>query len=361
MTGKISRRTLLGTGAAACVGMALGRPARPKASAPVIALDGYPAKAMWVKEMSGFLLPEINKNLAEIGADPFVWQEEYGGSVVKPRGVLEGMRQGKGDLGVVTTIFHASKLPSQAIAAVTPFVSSDARIVAKAVDEIAQEFPDMAEEFAAQGQVYLTTGVVLNSYQVFSKVPVAGIADLSGLKIAGAGYNLRYLEGVRGASGQRGGLTKFTEMITAGKADAAMLWAEAARTFGVAEVAPHMLRANLGAVNTKTLTANAAFWDGLSPEIQGAIRKAALAYRDRLAEEAMRRAAVAEQAFLEGGGTIVDLSQADREAWAEAMPNIAKLWAGSLDIQGKNGTAMLKAYMAKLEAADAKPARNWAV
>ena len=96
----------------------------------------------------------------------------------------------------MTTVFHNSKLPSQAIAFVTPFISVDSRVVAKAVDEIAKEFPQMAKELDKQNQVYLATGVVLDTYQVFSKTPIKGIADLKGSKVAGAGYNLRYLEGL---------------------------------------------------------------------------------------------------------------------------------------------------------------------
>ncbi len=127
-----------------------------------------PGRALWVQEFTNFFIPEVDKRLAETGNYEMDWQESYGGSIVKPKGVLEGIQLGLGDIGIVTTIFHSSKLPSQAISAVTPFVAPDARAVAKAVDEIAREFPTMQNEFAAQNQVYLATGVVLDTYQVFS-------------------------------------------------------------------------------------------------------------------------------------------------------------------------------------------------
>ena len=94
----------------------------------MIAIDGYPARAMWVKEFSEFFIPEVNRRLAETGNYEIEWQEAYGGSIVKPKGVLEGIKLGLGDIGIVTTVFHNSKLPSQAIAFVTPFISTDARI-----------------------------------------------------------------------------------------------------------------------------------------------------------------------------------------------------------------------------------------
>ncbi|ASP19662.1 C4-dicarboxylate-binding periplasmic protein DctP [Antarctobacter heliothermus] len=320
-------------------------------------IDGYPARSMWVQEFTNFFIPEVDKRLAETGAYTIDWRESYGGTVVKPRGVLEGLQLGLGDIGIVTTIFHSSKLPSQAIAAVTPFVSSDARVVAKAVDEIAREFPTMQEEFAAQNQVYLTTGVVLDTYQLFSRDKVESLADLEGTKIAGAGMNLRYVEGIEGAAGVRGGLTDFYNMMQTGLVDSSMLWPEAAATFKISEVGPYMLEADLGAVNTKTVTANADFWGGLPEEVQTAITEVAVAYRDHLADLAMERAAEARDAYVAGGGTIVPMSDEQRAAWVGSMPDIAAEWAMGLDDDGKPGSDMLRAYLAKVS--DGNALRDW--
>jgi len=180
-------------------------PATAVETIKAVVIDGYPAKAMWVKEFTGFFIPEVDKRLAEAGNYKMDWQESYGGSIVKPKGVLEGVKLGLGDIGIVTTIFHSSKLPSQALSAVTPFIAPDSRAVAKAVDEIAKEFPTMQKEFEKQNQVYLATGVVLDTYQVFSTKTVASLKDIEGGKVAGAGMNLRYLEGIDGAAGVRGG------------------------------------------------------------------------------------------------------------------------------------------------------------
>ena len=118
-----------------------------------VVIDGYPARALWVDEFTEFFIPEVDKKLAATGNYEMDWQESYGGSIVKPRGVLEGVKLGLGDIGIVTTIFHSSTLPSQGIAAVTPFVTSDARAAPTAADELAKEFPTVQKEFAAQNQV----------------------------------------------------------------------------------------------------------------------------------------------------------------------------------------------------------------
>ncbi|MEP5152993.1 C4-dicarboxylate TRAP transporter substrate-binding protein [Planktotalea sp.] len=350
-----TRRSLMGAALATMAAM----PAVAQEKISAVVIDGYPARALWVKEFTNFFIPEVDRRLAETGNYVMDWQENYGGSIVKPKGVLEGVQLGLGDIGIVTTIFHSSKLPSQAISAVTPFVSSDARAVAKAVDEIAREFPAMQNEFAAQNQVYLATGVVLNSYQVFSTSEVASVNDLEGKKVAGAGMNLRYLEGINDAAGVRGGLTDFYNMLQTGLVDAGMLWPEAAATFKISEVAPYMLRADLGAVNSKTITVNKDYWDGLPDEVKTTLEAVAIDYRDHLAGIAMDRASAAEATYTETGGTIVDVSAEDRAAWAAAIPNLAQEWAETLNGNGEQGSEMLAAYLSKLEAAGFVGVRDW--
>lgn len=324
-----------------------------------VVIDGYPARALWVKEFTNFFIPEVDKRLAESGNYKMDWQESYGGSIVKPKGVLEGVKLGLGDIGIVTTIFHSSKLPSQAISAVTPFIAPDSRAVAKAVDEIAKEFPTMQKEFEAQNQVYLATGVVLDTYQMFSKEPINALSDVEGAKVAGAGMNLRYLEGIEGAAGVRGGLTDFYNMLQTGLVDKAMLWPEAAKTFKIAEVAPYMLKADLGAVNSKTITVNKDYWDGLPDEVKDVLQEVAVAYRDHVAGIAMDRAAASRDAYVESGGTVIEMDPAERAQWAENMPNIAAEWAADLDAKGEPGSEMLKAYLAKLQDAGYSPVRDW--
>ncbi len=356
MIGTWTRRTAV----AVLLAGATALPAAATETIKAVVIDGYPARALWVKEFTNFFIPEVDKRLAQSGNYKMDWQESYGGSIVKPKGVLEGVKLGLGDIGIVTTIFHNSKLPSQALSAVTPFIAADSRAVAKAIDEIAKEYPAMQAEFDKQNQVYLATGVVLDTYQLFAKEPINSLKDVEGGKVAGAGMNLRYLEGIDGAAGVRGGLTDFYNMLQTGLVDYAMLWPEAAKTFKIAEVAPYMLRADLGAVNSKTITVNKSYWKKLPDEVKTVLQEVAIEYRDHVAGIAMDRAEASREAFVAAGGTIVDMDPAEREAWAAAMPNIAAEWADGLNKAGQPGTEMLNAYMDKLKAAGFAPVRDWA-
>ena len=334
-------------------------PAAATETITISVIDGYPARSMWLQELTGFFIPEVDRLLAETGNYRIEWQENYGGSIVRPSGVLEGLALGLGDMGVVTTIFHSSPLPSQAISAVTPMISTDARVVARVVEEIAREFPTMRREFEENNQVYLATGVVLDTYQLYSRRPVSGLADVEGGRVAGAGMNLRYIEGIPNAAGVRGGLTEFYNMLQTGLADFALLWPESAATFRIAEVAPYMIKADFGAVNTKTLTANIDFWNSLPQEVQDAIEQASMAYSEHVAEVAMAIADESLASYIAAGGTVVELTEEERREWAMSMPDIALEWARVLDDKGDPGTEMLVAYIEKLREAGYEPVRDW--
>jgi len=351
---------LRGRDCLAAIGLmaAFAAPVAAQQTINLTAIDGYPIRAMWVKEFAEFYIPEVDKRLAAGGKYKIRWNQAWGGQIVKPRGVLEGIQRGLGDIGVVTTPFHTDKVPMQAIAYVTPFVTSDPGLVARTLDRLAHDFPEVRGEFGAYGQVYLATAAVLDSYQLFSKPAIKQLSDLKGLKIGGAGTNLRYLDGL-GAAGVAGALTGYYNKLQTGVVDGVFLWPEAAVRFKLHEVAPYMLKADLGSVNTKVISANTQTWKKLPAEVKKVLQEVAVAYRDHLARLASEKGKSSEAAFRKGGGTITTMSDEARAAWAKGLPNLAREWAAKLDEQGKPGSKVLTAYMNALRAAGAKPLRDW--
>ena len=195
-------------------------------------------------------------------------------------------------------------MPLQAIAYVTPFVTTDSLLMARTVDRMAEKFPAMKQAFARYNQVYLTNLVVIDSYQLFFKKPVASLADLKGRKIGGAGINLRYVKAL-GAVGVSGPLPKYYNMLKTGIVDGAMLWPEASVAFKIYEVGPYMLDARIGAVNSKVVSVNADTWKKLPAEVKNVLAEAAIDYRDHMAKVAISRGAKSYGAFEAKGGKII--------------------------------------------------------
>lgn len=353
-----SRRTaILVAGAFAAV-LAISAPAQAQKTIKLTAIDGYPPKALWVKLFINFYIPEINRRLAKTGNYKIKWNQAWGGQIVKPKHVLEGIQKGLGDIGVVTTVFHPDKVPLQSIAFATPFVSTDPDLVARTIDELVEKFPIYRETWKKYNQVYLTNLAVLDSYQMFFKTPVKAISGFKGKKIASAGLNLRYLKKT-GAAGVGGSLVHYYNKLKTGVVDGIMLWPEAVNRFKIVEVAPYMLKADIGTMTSKAITVNADTWKRLPDEVKKVLKEAAIAYRDHTEKTVSRIAPGAYETFKKKGGTIFQMSQAARREWAYNMPNVAKSWAASLEKKGLPARAILTYYMDKMRANNQPILRQW--
>ncbi|NQV56122.1 MAG: C4-dicarboxylate TRAP transporter substrate-binding protein [Rhodospirillales bacterium] len=345
------------TGAVA-LSLGMSNPAQSVETIKLTAIDGYSTKSMWVREFAGFLIPAIDKKLAATGKYKIQWNQAWGGQIVKPRGVMGGMQKGLGDIGVVTTVFHADKVPMQLVAFATPFVTTDPLLVARTFDGLAEKFPEIKGAFSKFNQVYLTNGAVLDSYQIFSKKPITKLSDFNGLKVGSAGMNLRWLQGF-GAAGVGGSLVTYYNKLKTGVLDAIMLWPESVAGRKIYEVAPYMLKADLGSVNSKTITMNVKSWNKLPGEVRKVIQESAIEYRDQVAKTALAKAAGSIAKIKANGGKIHVMSQENRVKWANTMPNVAKDWADSLEKKGLPGKAILASYMDTMRAANQPIIRQW--
>jgi TRAP-type C4-dicarboxylate transport system substrate-binding protein len=193
---------------------------------------------------------------------------------------------------------------------------------------------------------------------MFTKNEARALDAFKGMKIASAGFNLRYLPPT-GAVGVAGSLNNYYNMIQTGVVDGCMLWPEAAATFKLAEVAPYMMRADLGAVNTKVVTVNADTWKRLPPEVRSVLKEVAVGYRDHLAKLSADLGDESVAAYTKAGGRVYELPRAERSKWARSLPNLAKEWAEGLDKEGLEGSAMLKYYMDAMRAANQPIERQW--
>lgn len=351
-------RVLTKVATIAAVSALLATPAMAQKTINLTAIDGYPPKASWVREFINFYIPAIDKELAAKGNYKIQWNQAWSGQIAKTRHVLEGLQKGLGDIGIVTTVFHAGRVPLQNLSFVIPFVSADPVLSSRTMDEMAETFPEFKAAWKPFNQIYLTNGCVLDSYQMFTKEPINQLSDFDGKKIAGAGVNLRYLQGL-GAAGVPGSLVSFYNKLKTGVVSGAMLWPEAVGQFKIVEVAPYMLKADLGAACSKSITVNADSWKKLPAEVQQALAKNAIGYRDQMSTQALAKGKGAQENFVKAGGTVRVLSAEERTAWAKSMPNVAKEWAESLEEKGIPGKKILAAYMDKMRAANQPIMRHW--
>lgn len=325
---------------------------------PLIAIDSYAPTALWTLVFMEYFIPEVDRRLAETGNYKIKWNKAFGGAIAKTRGVLDALQYDLADIGIVTTPYHADKVPFYNLPYVTPLVTADIGLVARTMSELVDRYPVLAEEWADYGQVYLTTAGQIDTYQVLTNFRVNSLEDFRGKKIAGVGPNLRFLTGLD-ASPVNSGISDWYNNLATGLVDGIIGWVEGSIAYRLYEVAPYLVDVRLGAVSTKVVNVNERTWERLPDEVRTVLKEAAADYRDELAREADRRAARSTIEFRKQGGTIIKLNEEQRSLWAHGMPNIAQEWAEAMEARGLPGHAILHDYMEIMRANDQPIVRHW--
>ena len=335
-----------------------GAPAQAQKTINLTAVSGYSPTASWVKIFKEYYIPEVNKRLAAKGEYKINWNEGFSGTIAKPREELAAVETGLADIGIVVTAFHVDRLPLYNVAFVTPFVANDVGLVVRTINKLTEKYPAMKQSWAKSNQLFLGASGSVDNYQVVCKPPIQKLDDFKGKRIVGAGSNLLWLQGL-GAVGVQGNLGEFGNNIQTGIADCAMVWAEAAAGFKLYTMAPHYVKADLGAANSFAVTVNQNSWKKLPPAVQKVLQEAAIGYGDALSTYVVSAADKGLKTFESNGGKIISFTQEQRQQWAKALPNIAQDWAKAADKQGLPGTAILKEYMDTMRANKQPIARHW--
>jgi len=318
---------------------------------------GHPPVFRWVKHASTTFIPAVNAALEGSGTT-ITWSEQYAGSLAKVGDELEAVEEGLAEIGLVSSLFDPAKLAVQNVTYFTPFVQTEATLVAEWMDELQITNEAMKASWADNGLEYLGGAIGIDDYLLMTTFPVNSIADLEGRKIGAPGPAVNWLKGT-GAVGVSGNLTTYYNEIKTGVYDGVIVFASAALPGKLHEVAPYITKVGFGAQYAGGFAANKDWFDGLPPVVQTALKEAAIA--DRIAYHQDLDASVAK--FLEimqsQGATVTEVDQAFRDQWAAGMDNVAKLWAEKLDAGGMDGSGVLSTYMDTMRAAGATPVRNW--
>jgi TRAP-type C4-dicarboxylate transport system substrate-binding protein len=183
---RMRTRTVFVTIALALAISLLGAPSQAKTIKLTI-VAGHPPVFTWVSVARDFFIPEVDKRLAEAGgAYTIKWNQAYGGTIAKAGGVLEAVQDGIADVGVVGTIFEASKMPLHNVTYMTPFGSGDILTVLDTIGQLKSDIPAVGKEWTKHNLVPLG-GFALDTYGVLTNFPVKTVDDLKGHKIAAPG------------------------------------------------------------------------------------------------------------------------------------------------------------------------------
>lgn len=337
---------------------ALAAPAQAKQEINVSIVSGFSPAVAVVRMLQESFMPGVNERLAETGTYTINWQEAFSGTLAKPAGELEAIQTGLADMGVIPTGFHADKLPVYQIGYVTPFTTTDLVLIHEVVDGLVDKYPAFRDTWTSLNQVTLSASGIPDNYILCSSKPIGSVADIDGLKVAGAGPNLRWIEPA-GATGVSGTLGNFYQLVETGVADAMLVWGESVVSLKFYEVCDHYFDASLGGVNSYVINANRQAWDRYPDEVKAAMIDAAKEFGVDIGNFAAELGAQAKDTVLANGGTVVDIDPQERTEMAMGLPNLAQEWADALEARGVPAQAILTDYMQAMRDADQPIARQW--
>lgn len=318
--------------------------------------SSHPPVLPWTAPLKDLVVPISNKVLKDLGIpDTIRWTEAYGGALYDFNNTLEGIGDGLADVGWVGSLWEPAKQPLQNVAYYSPFVTGDFRALMEIQDQLMDRVPAFAAEWTKHNTVYLGAQVA-DTYHLVTKFPVKSLEDIKGKKLLAPGAIASRVHGT-GAIPVDAGLPVFYNMLQTGVADGAVILITGVLPFKLHEVAPYITRVDLGAVFSGALAMNKNTWDQLPPHMKVLFRMLGREYALRCAEITAQREAGAWAALAKMPNVrIAALSQAEREKWAKALPDVAGDWARR---NGEPGRQVLRIFMEEARKRGAKPLREW--
>jgi TRAP-type transport system periplasmic protein len=319
---------------------------QPPAALPSLALVGK------------YFIPEVDKRIKEAKIDVVIdWKEAYAGSLLKPYQMLDGIKDGLADIGFVPTIFFPDKLPLENITLVAPFLTTDIVLLSRVMNKLHDTVPAFTQQYDKFNVIRLG-GTGADSFELLTTFPVKTVEDVKGRKIGTAGAALAWLRGT-GATPVQSNMMEYYNSTKNGVFEGFIVFPSAFPAMKYPEAAPYIAKVGFGAQYSVALMANKDSFKKLPPAVQKIMLEVGREWGVKSDEAYMTAGENGYKMLPAFKATLYEFPESERKRWADAMPNIAKEWAASMEKQGVPGNQALTALMDEARKAGIKPVRDW--
>lgn len=320
--------------------------------------SSHPPIVPWVQVIKEHVVPESNRMLKELGApDTIKWTEAYAGALYNFKNTLEGIGDGLADIGWVGTLWEPAKMPLENVSFYAPFATGNVHHLMEIQEEMHRTIPAMNAAWRKNNAVYLG-GQVADSYHIVSKTPLTSVEELRGKKVLASGPAAGWLKGT-GATPVDVGLPLYHGSLKSGAADAAIVVTTGIPPLKLHEVAPHIVKADLGAPISGALAMNLDTWKSLPLHMKTMFRFLGREYARRQTDIVAAKVRESMATLEKQGATISDFPRAERAKWAKLLPDLAGDWVARNEAKGLPAKKVLAAFMDGVRKRGGKPARNW--
>lgn len=276
----------------------------------------------------------------------------WDGTLLKADEVVDGLRDGRADVGQITPSFYSGRFPLTAVAEL-PFASNNVAAISATMAKLAAEDETFQEEWSSQGVKPLGWSVG-GSSGVVSKQSITTAADLKGKKIRGIDRGSKALKH-NGAN-----VIAVAPAELYGSMERGLLDAVYGVPFGaltsmkLEEVGKHAVDLGLGAQTASPLAISDKAWATLSPEQQQAIEAVSAEVPAKYAELNAKADADACAVFTAKGVELFALPPAEVEKLrAGGEQKVRDEWAAELRKKDLDADGFSARYRELVETAGA--------
>lgn len=354
------RATLIAGAAVAASGKLLIGTASAQQVINVTFIAGFPPAATFVGSFVNGYMQAVDAALARTGKYKINWNLAHSGQIAKPRGELEALQGGLGDIAAVPTPYYFDRAPLYEVLYVTPFSVKDPVYLSKVFAMMEAKFPQIHQAWEKINQKLIITTPNADNYVLIMTKPAKTVADLKGMKIGAVGPNSPWLSHV-GATPVQAAMSDWYTGINTGVYQGAITPPQAMGAFKLCQAGKYMIDAGLGASGAINLNVNISnFWNRMPEEVKQALLESGPVYdREQLKLLTEGSKAALEMCRKDYALVESNLPETERIKWAKSMPNIAQEWAQRMDRQGLPGKQVLTFYMDAMRAGKQPIARHW--
>jgi len=310
--------------------------------------SGHPTANTYVNLMQGFYAPEVTKRVKERTKHTVDFIEGYGGAMVKVADTLEGVQSGIIDVGGYCFCFEPSNVPLHAFQVMLPFGTMDPVKSVKLARAVYDKVPYMSSVFEDKFNQKLLGLIADNGYNLGTNFDWNKVADLKGVKLAGAGLNLKWLE-YAGATPVQGSLPEAYTGMQTGVYNGWIMFPSGWLNFKLYEQGKYYTEIGFGAITWHGLTVNKARWAKLPKEVQDIMLEVGREYEARTGSVNLENYPKQLAQLKERGSVVKQLPDSVRVEWANSLKGWPQEKAAELDKAGLPGSQVLKLALDEAE------------
>ena len=308
--------------------------------------SGHPAgPSVYVTVMRDYMVPELKRRVAQETEHELRIIEGYGGSIASVAETLEAVQIGILDIGGFCTCFEPAKLFLHNFQYFVPFGPQDAQQSIQLARQIYDSNPWLAEQLEERYGQRLLSINGWDNYHLGSSVPWDSVEDLRGVKVAGAGTNLEWLESA-GVVPVQSTLPDGYMALQTGVYSGWLMFPSAYFAYKFHEPAPYYTLIGFGAMGGAVIvTMNVRTLNRLPADVRQIVEEVGRGYEVEAARVLDERQIAGLASLRAAGATVRELPEEARREWAQSLSGFPNRMAKEADGRGMPGTEIIRSYI----------------